>query len=164
MTAPKGEDVTTDVQDATPLLHPAFKIIRLEDVAAATELKRQWVPIPEWAPRSAGDAEAAEYGCFARALNGRERAEWQTGTVIAAGKNTAINFRNATLGLVIAGACDEKGNRIFRLSDEKMLMARDSAILERIADVVSKLSGIGEDEIETVVGKGLSLTDDSTTD
>lgn len=139
-------------------------IIRLDDVAAASDLSQEWVAIPEWAPLGADESERAGYGVYVRTLSGKERATWQQVSILGTGNKTAINFQQTTVKLVIMAAIDDQGRRVFSDAHSGMLLGKNSAVLERIADVAMRLSGITEEEVESVTGKGLTTDDGSSTD
>lgn len=140
-------------------------IVSFDDILAADDVEKEWVPIPEWAPKSASAEERQSYGVWVKSLNGRERAQWQQASVVGTGNKTTVNFLNTTIMLVVLAACDESGAPLFSEQQARTLAKKNSKILERIGDVASRLSGIGEEEIATVSGNSLtSLYDDSRTD
>jgi len=128
------------------------RVVKLEDIAAAQDLQVEWVPTPEWAPRGSSDEERAAWGVYVRALNGRERAKWQADITIQKGKNTEVNFLAMTVTLIVLGACNEDGSKLFTDADRRVLLNRNSAVLERIGDKVMELSDMGDKEIEAMRG------------
>jgi hypothetical protein len=133
-------------------------VLSLDEIFSADDLQTEWVPIPEWAPKGAPNSDA--YGVFVRSLNGRERATWQQKSVIGNGKNATVNFQQTTVTLVVMAAVDGAGKRIFTEAQGQTLNQKNSAILERIADVAMRLSGIGEEEMNTVSGNSTASQDD----
>lgn len=139
------------------------RVVTLEQVIAAEDLDREWVSIPEWAPK--GAENPGEYGAYVRSLTGAERANWQQASIQMQGKNTTIKFRESVMLLVLASCCDESGKRLFPDSSGRELLKKNSKVLQRLADKASDLSGIGEDEMESLTGNSsASLDDDSLTD
>lgn len=95
-----------------------------EEILAAKDRASEIVDVPEWG----GEVRVMELGAT------------DMETLIpffGAGDMKGIRALIASLGIV-----DDEGNRMFEASD---LEGKSSAALDRIYQVVSKLSGLGED-------------------
>ena len=106
-------------------------------VRECDDLRIEWVDVPEWSK----DGERA--GTFARNIEARardkcERESWDTE---GDGDGATLTLENARARWVVQGACDATGTRIFKDEDAEWLGEKDSKALDRIYDVVQRLSG-----------------------
>lgn len=134
----QGIEIISDpeVEDAA-----IIPLLSRDEILAVTDRTYEYVNVPEWGGR-----------VKVRSLDGRERARWQKGSLEIKGKTQTVNFDVSTVLLVALSVVDEKGSRLFADGDLRELSRKNSAALERVADVAMRLSGIGEDEIETIQG------------
>lgn len=99
------------------------------------------------------EVDCKEWGgkVLVRSLDGRQRADWQQASIQGNGRNQTVNFRQTTIKLVALGVVDPETKRsLFTNADIVKLATKNSAPLERIAEAVMRLSGIGDDEMETI--------------
>lgn len=99
------------------------------------------------------EVDCKEWGgkVLVRSLDGRQRADWQQASIQGNGRNQTVNFRQTTIKLVALGVVDPETKRsLFTNADIAKLATKNSAPLERIAEAVMRLSGIGDDEMETI--------------
>ncbi len=145
------EPTPADVADMTPVPRahdapPPRKIVRFDDIVKSNDIVREWIPIPEWAPE--GDPDADSYGIYAKALTGTERARWiEKNNVIAKDGSRKMDPRSGTVILLLAGCVNEDGSRAFTDKEADYLMRKSSAVIERITEAVTRLSGIGDDDV-----------------
>ncbi len=141
----------------------AQKVLKTDD------LPREMVPTPEWP-----DVDGQIY---ARRLSGDELDIWETFLAHQVDpKEIDSDTRFMKLGtkqlraqFVILGACDEDGDTIFGQGDLIPLGMKSSGPLERIRDVIRRLSGMdsvkkGDDEDETEKNLPEAPGSDSSTD
>lgn len=132
-----------------------MRILTRDDIQAANDLKKEWVPIPEW--QAPGDTEEA--GVFVRALSSMERDDYEAGIINreikSVGRRTEVDlhfndsyFVNLKARLCVRCMCDEDGNRLFSDDDAEMLGKKSAAALNRVADVAQRLSAMTNEEIE----------------
>ncbi len=123
---------------------------KLKDkIKAAKDLKAEKVSVPEW------DCEL-----YIQALNGEQREAYEAATtnINDEGKVSIVheNMRAKLLVNCVYEVAEDGslGDRAFDGSDEdlELLSAKSSAVLERLAKVAQKLSGIGK-EAEEAIGK-----------
>ena len=75
-----------------------------------------------------------------RCLTAGERNQWEASCIGADGKPT---YANASAKLVALGATDETGSRLFTFADVEVLAGKAAQAIERLADKIMELSGIG---------------------
>lgn len=108
-----------------------------KQIIEINDIKTEEVNIPEW-----GDS------VFVRGMTGAERDTYEATVVEQNGKNTKVNLKNARARLAIMTVVDEDGNRLFTPADLSILSGKNAAALDRIFAVASRLSGIGNDDME----------------
>jgi hypothetical protein len=124
---------------ATKTLH----ILTRDEILAAKDHKIEPIEVPEWGGSG-----------FVKSLSGtdRDRLEsagivWEkrpNGTIAIGG----YKAEGTRARLVAASFCDADGNLLFAPADIEALGAKDSAPLNRIADVATRLSGMAPAAIE----------------
>jgi hypothetical protein len=112
-----------------------------DDILKTDDLKRETVNVPEWD----GDV-------IVRALNGRERDDWEASIVQQRGKDMVRNLANVRAKLVVRSVIDEDGNRIFEDRDANALGLKSAAALNRLFEVASRLSGLSDEDVEELAG------------
>lgn len=132
-----------------------------DQMLEASDIATEFVPIPEWAPK--GDPNPSRFGVTARALTGRQRAAWQRDGMVTKGKVQEVNYNAVTVNLVVMGTIGPDGQQIFTKDDASRLLDRSAKALQRIADVVMRLSGISEDEMDTLVKNSEEMNDGGST-
>ena len=100
-----------------------------EQFLKTTGLVREKVNVPEW----------ENVTVWVRSLTLRERHRFETGLL----KSAALNLSNARAALLVEVLVDEKGNKIFELSDVEALGAKSGSALQRLFSVAQRLSGLG---------------------
>jgi hypothetical protein len=105
-------------------------------------ISKEKVAVPEW-----GDPDTF---VWVRGLTAREFEKWQQSLMAQskgeAPRATLDRLRGNTARLVIAGACDENGEPVFSDRDQSALLDMNNRALSRVAEMVQKLSGIGDEE------------------
>ena len=112
-----------------------------DDILKADDLHIEDVEVPEW-------------GGIVRVcgLSGRERADFQISTIQLRGKETIPVLSNLQAKLVARAIVDEDGHRMFTDQDITALGEKSSTTLERVFQVASRLSGLSDDDLETLAG------------
>jgi len=130
------------------------KILTREDILEAEDLGLEPCPVPEWGGT-----------VLIRGLSGTERDALESDSVMRKGKNVQVNLKNLRAKLAARTIVDEKGNRIFKLSDVEALGKKSAAALDRVFEVASRLSGLTEEDVEELVANfGEDQSDGSTSD
>ncbi len=84
-----------------------------------------------------------------RALTGDEVDAYQKSRLVLKGDSQEVNTRQARAQLVLMGAVDANGNRLFNTKgDLEKLGRKSNKGLEKVADVIARLSGLKKEDIE----------------
>lgn len=118
-------------------------LLNKSQILAADDRTHEDVPVPEWggAVRIVG-------------LSGKERDAWES-SLLVLGPNGSVQRRNskgARAGLLARALVGEDGERLFTDKEIAELNEKSGAILEKLAVVASRLSGIGKDQVEEKAG------------
>ena len=108
-----------------------------DDIMRADDCKTESVDVPEWGGT-----------VLVRALSGSARDDWEASFVDRSGKKAKVKPQNIRARLAVRSIVDENGNRIFSDDDAERLGEKSAAALERIFVAASRLSRIGEEDIE----------------
>lgn len=112
-------------------------ILTRKAILEIQDIERQTVNVPEWG----GEV-------LVRGLTGRERDLFEQSMVEMRGNGASLTLENARARLVALGCIDEDGKRIFTLADVKALGEKNGYALDRVADVVRKLSGLSSSDMQ----------------
>lgn len=116
------------------------------------------------------DIEAPEWGgtVRVRGLTAKQRDEYESSLVVTEGKGKSqtqrINMRNARARLAVMAVIDEDGNPLFADSDVFVLGEKSGAVIDRIFEAASRLSGISETDMDELTGNSSGQSDDSNSD
>ena len=108
-----------------------------EMILGAVDLPREAVVVPEWG----GEV-------WVRGLSGAERDAYEASVLEMKGRGYTIRLENARAKLASLAMCDEQGKRLFLDADVHALGGKSAAALNRVFEVASRLSGLGERDIE----------------
>ncbi len=61
---------------------------------------------------------------------------------------------------MVRSIVDEGGNRVFRDQDAALLQRKSASALMRLFNVASRLSGVGDDDVEELVGNSDTTPND----
>lgn len=149
-----------------------LRLLTREEIEQQDQLAYQDVPTPEW-----GEGTAVRV----RELTADERDVFESATIRIRretiqrrGGRSQVNpemdfveeaLHNMRARLVAAAAINEKGDRLFTPEDVIWLGGRSAAAMDRVYAVAAALSGLTEDDVETLM-RGLRPTPNgaSTTD
>lgn len=113
------------------------KFLSREAILQAQDIKKEELFIPEW-----------DGTVVIRGLTAAERDKYEAKLIVQKGKNTTINMKNARARLVMMSAEDEFGAPLFTEADLAALGTKSAAVMDRIFDVASRLSGISDEDLE----------------
>lgn len=108
-----------------------------EQILKADDLKQEEVDVPEWGGK-----------VLVRALNGKERDEFEKTVFFEKGKVEKENWTNLRARLVALTVVDEKKKRLFTLNDIEALGSKSASALDRLFTVSMKLSGLSKEDAE----------------
>lgn len=112
-----------------------------DDILNAQDLVTEEVAVPEWAPEPGMDATV-----LVRGLTGRERDDYEASMIVRRGDKVAQDVANARAKLVVKCVVDDGGQRVFTDQDAPALGEKSAAALDRIFEVVARLSGLREED------------------
>ncbi len=135
-----------------------------EMILKADDLPREVVATPEW-PGTDGKV-------FCRRLSGDERDVWEVFLTNASNPLTdddkfpgpKVGTRHIRATLVVQGACDENGKRIFDDAHIPLLSQKSAVVLDRLYDKIRELSGMSGTEEDAVKNLKETAGDSSSSD
>lgn len=107
-----------------------------EAVLAADDLPTTDVDVPEWG----GSLRV-------RGLTGAERDQFEEWVLRG---RTRVSLANVRARLVAMACVDEQGERLFQDADVEELGAKSGRALDRVFDVISRLSGLMPADVEAL--------------
>jgi hypothetical protein len=125
-----------------------------DGILGAVDIKSEKVPVPEW-----GDE------VIIRGLTGEELDAFQGSirqfrpTFDGKGMEPVLIQDNMRAKLLVKCLVDEAGDRLFQDSDASALGAKNGAVIDRLYDVASALSGLSEDEKAELEGNSEPATE-----
>jgi hypothetical protein len=129
-------------------------ILTKKDILTADDIKRELVTVPEWG----GDV-------LVRGMTGAERDKFESGIREQKNNGFVLNLANVRAKLSSLTICDEDGKRLFSEQDVQALSGKSASALQRIFAVAQKLSGIGDEDVQELMGEmTANPTSDSLTD
>lgn len=116
------------------------ELIGKSQILEADDLEHEDVPVPEWG----GTVRV-------RALTGAERDSYEMRMAVARQKgDTDVDIRASLVGRCMI---DENGERLFTNRELPQLARKSGAVLDRVFDVVARLSGISSEADDDATGK-----------
>ncbi len=108
-----------------------------DEILAAKDIQTEEVDVPEWGG-----------SLLVRGLTGVDRDEYET-SLVDLDKSTEAKIvartENMRAKLASRGIVDESGDRLFTVSDIEALGQKSAIALDRICDVIKRLSGMGKE-------------------
>lgn len=89
---------------------------------------------------------------FVRGMTGRERGEYEQAILEKKGKSREMNLKSFRGEILARTVVSEQGERLFESKDAEWLSDLPAMETEPIVDMAMKLSGIGEADVEELVG------------
>lgn len=112
-------------------------LLSRDDILNANDRELSEVEVPEWGG-----------SVLVRSLSGKERDDYETGTVYHKNGKEIRNFENFRARLVALCVVDENGQRLFGPRDVKALGNKSVAALQRVFNECQKLNGISDEDVE----------------
>jgi len=124
-----------------------------DQILGASDIEEKVVEVPEWGGK-----------VLVRGLTGVQRDAYEKSCLEGKGKNRDINMINARAKLVALTVVDPKSKApVFSMLDVKALGGKSAKALNRIWEVASELSGIGEEDVEELTKNSESVPEDTYT-
>jgi hypothetical protein len=108
-----------------------------DDILKKDDLPTEEVHVPEWGGT-----------VLVRGMTGRERDEFEASMAQQRGGQLVQNWANTRAKIVIRCTVDEDGKRLFDAADIDVLGEKSGAALDRVFEVATRLSGMGEKDVE----------------
>lgn len=118
-------------------------LLTRDAILGASDIKTEDVHVPEWG----GTVRV-------KGLTAAQRDRFEADSVTGNGKRRDVNLINIRARLVALSIVGEDGAQLFNPGDVKALGDKSAGALDRVFSVASRLSGIGEEDIEEL-GKPL---------
>lgn len=113
-------------------------MLNKDDILSKIDLKKEKITVPEWG----GDIFVSE-------MTADARDQWEQDIIQ---KDEKGNLRSARAKLLIATVCDEKGNLLFSPHDVVQVGKLSAKTVQKIIAVAQRLNGLGDEDIQDVVG------------
>ena len=111
-----------------------------DEILSSDDLPRESVKCPEWGQT-----------LHVRTLTGAEREEFETVISRATSDKGGLDLRGLKIKLVLLTLCDEDGELLFDSTDQLVLNAKSSMVIDRIFQVSQRLSGLTNEDAEEMV-------------
>lgn len=112
-------------------------LLTRDAILGASDIKTEDVHVPEWG----GTVRV-------KGLTAAQRDRFEADSVTGNGKRRDVNLINIRARLVALSIVGEDGAQLFNPGDVKALGDKSAGALDRVFSVASRLSGIGEEDIE----------------
>lgn len=122
-------------------IEPALTLLSREAILGASDIKTEDVKVPEW-----GGVVRV------KGLTAAQRDVFESEVVSMRGKSVNINMAGIRAKIASMAIVDADGNRLFTEKDVAALGEKSGAALDRVFDVATRLSGIGESDVEELAG------------
>src|SRR3990167_11042952 len=117
------------------------KLLDKKSILEIKDIETEEVYVPEWSGK-----------VIVRALSGREMDAFEVNLSIHDGKKISLDLiQNARAKLVARSLVDENGHPLFSERDVQALGEKSGRALDRIYEVASRLSGLGNREMESLL-------------
>ena len=149
-TVEEGSAVDTGVE----AINKVIQFLTRDQIINAVDIVFENVEVPEWG----GTIRV-------KSLTGDQVDAYQSARVMTKGESTTVNLKKARAQLVYMGAIDGQGNKLFSQADVDRLGRKSNKALERVADVIARISGLKKESIEQAgEDSGADPSADSTSD
>lgn len=124
------------------------RVLTAEQIwASVGDIKREWVPTPEWGePCVNGD----ENGVFVTVLDADAKERWEDEVLARNGQPNRANLGKLKSISASYGCVNDAGERVFTVEDVERLRKRSGNVVARIFDVFCRLN-VTKVDIEELV-------------
>ncbi len=130
------------------------KLLTRDAILGASDIKSEEVRVPEWG----GTVRV-------RGLTAAQRDQVEAQAVSRRGNNVDINMANIRARIVAFTIVGDDDKPIFTNADVKALGEKSARALDRVFEVATRLSGMGESDIEDLAkNSDAETSDDSPSD
>lgn len=129
------------------------KLLSRDAILGASDIKTEDVSVPEWG----GTVRV-------RGLDAKQRDEFESGLIETVGKTQRVTMRNARARLAALSIVGEDNEPLFSPADVFLLGEKSGAALDRVFAAASRLSGIGDSDMDELTKNSSGQSDDSSSD
>ena len=129
------------------------KLLSRDAILGASDIKTEDVSVPEWGGM-----------VRVRGLDAKQRDEFESGLIETVGKTQRITMRNARARLAALSIVGEDNEPLFSPADVFLLGEKSGAALDRVFAAASRLSGIGDSDMDELTKNSSGQSDDSSSD
>ncbi len=135
-------------------MEPSNDLLSKDDILGMDDIPVEEVVVPEWKNRRV----------LISGLTAAGKNAYQSSLVELQGKTRKLKLEHSTAKLLVRCLVDAKRQPLFTETDIIRLGTKSAAVLERLAKVASRLSGMDEQEQEALVKNSeAAQSDDSPT-
>lgn len=120
--------------------------LTIEQIRAVNDHQEVDVPVPEWGGK-----------VRVRSLSTGEKQEFEQGMIKVKGKQRDVNLKNLRERLIVKALVQPRMTQ----TDIQMLSEKNALPVSRIYDVAAALSGLSDDDVESLVGKSETTQENS---
>ena len=113
-----------------------------DDILKAEDITTEEVDVPEWGGT-----------VLVRGMTGQQRDEFEASTAVRRGNQMVQDYANVRAKVVAWCVVNDDGTRMFTASDVHALGEKSGAALDRIFWVASRLSGLSEEDVQSLEGE-----------
>jgi hypothetical protein len=117
------------------------ELLNKDEILGMDDIPTEIVTVPEWKHRKV----------MLCGMTGAGKNEYQSSLVEITGKTRKMRLENATAKLLVRTIVNGARQPIFTESDIIKLGTKSAAVLERLAKIASRLSGMDEEENEQLL-------------
>ena len=128
-------------------------LLSRDAILAAPDIKTEDVDVPEWG----GTVRV-------RGLTAAQRDVFEAESLSGNGKSRDVNFANLRSRLIALAIVGEDDKPLFKPGDVKALGEKAAGPIDRLFDVASRLSGMGQADVEALSGNSNGQSDGSPSD
>ncbi len=125
-------------------------LLTRDAILAAPDITTEDVAVPEWG----GTVRV-------RGLNARQRDAFESSLMVNNGKRQTVSLTGARARLAALSIVDDDGNPVFTEADVSALGEKSGAAMDRVFAVASRLSGIGDADMDALTKNSSGQSGDS---
>lgn len=115
-----------------------MQILTKEQILAASDLLSETVYCPEWGG-----------GVVIRSMTGTQRDAYEQSLMTRDDKGAfVVDTENMKVKLIVYTAVNESGEPLFTADELAAIAGKNAAVIERLATVASRLSGLGNQALD----------------
>lgn len=116
-------------------------LLSRDAILSASDIKSEDVSVPEWG----GTVRV-------KGLTAAQRDVFESQVMTMRGKDVNVNMAGIRALMASMAIVDDEGKPLFSKADVKALGEKSGAALDRVFEVVTRLSGIGDDDVDELAG------------